>query len=77
MYSESYLPLGESRLMTNMMLGDCFCTVTPTARTSCGNCGVAMATRFWTSTCATSRFVPSAKVIVSVIVPSLALWLFM
>ncbi len=60
-----------------MMLGDCFWTVTPMLRTSCGSDGVAMATRFCTSTCATSRFVPSLKVIVSVIVPSLALWLFM
>ena len=63
--------------MTSMMLGDCFCTTTPTLRTSCGSSGSAMATRFWTSTCATSRLVPSLKVIVSVIVPSLALWLFM
>ena len=63
--------------MTSMMLGDCFCTVTPMLRTSAGSCGVAMATRFCTSTCEVSRFVPSAKVIVSVIVPSLALWLFM
>ena len=46
-------------------------------RTSSGNCGVAMATRFCTSTCAMSRFVPSLNVMVSVIVPSLALWLFM
>ena len=36
-----------------------------------------MATRFWTSTCALSRSVPSLKVIVSVIAPSLVLWLDM
>ena len=56
-----------------MMSGDCFCTVTPSVRTSAGSCGVARATRFCTSTWAVSRLVPSAKVTVRVIVPSAAL----
>ena len=43
----------------------------PSRRTSSGRRGVAMATRFWTSTCALSRSVPSLKVMVSDMAPSL------
>jgi len=46
-------------------------TVTPMRCTSCGSFGVACATRFCTSTCALSTSVPSLKVTVSVITPSL------
>jgi hypothetical protein len=42
----------------------------PRRRTSSGSRGVAIATRFCTSTWAVSRFVPSRKVIVSETLPS-------
>ena len=47
--------------------------MTPSRRTSSGRRGSAIATRFWTSTCALSRSVPSWNVIVSVIWPSVVL----
>ena len=43
--------------------GELLSVVTPSARTSSGRRGVAIATRFWTSTCALSRSVPSLNVI--------------
>ena len=42
--------------------GEDFLTVTPSRRTSSGRRDSATATRFWTSTWAASRSVPSAKV---------------
>ena len=53
-----------------MMSGDAFSVVRPMRCTSCGSRGSACATRFCTWTCAVSRSVPSAKVMVSVIRPS-------
>jgi hypothetical protein len=50
--------------------GELFRVVTPSRRTSSGRRGSAMETRFWTSTWAASRSVPSAKVTVSDIAPS-------
>src|SRR5437868_3846285 len=43
-----------------VMSGDCFFVVTPMRCTSGGSTGIAMATRFCTSTCAVSRLVPSS-----------------
>ena len=57
------------------MSGEFFFTVTPSRRTSSGSFGSAIATRFWTSTCAMSRSVPSAKVTVSCSLPSAVAWL--
>src|SRR3954470_16388329 len=54
-----------------VMSGVDLLTVTPMRCTSCGNFGVACATRFCTSTCALSTSVPSLNVTVSVITPSL------
>ena len=51
--------------------GDCFVVVMPRRRTSSGNLGSACETRFCTCTCASSIRVPSLKVTVSVITPSL------
>ncbi len=48
-----------------MMLGDFFFTATPCCCTIDGMTGMANCTRFCTSTCATLRSVPRAKVIVS------------
>ncbi len=53
-----------------MRSGDAFSVVTPMRCTSCGSRGSAWATRFCTCTCALSRSVPSANVIVSVSRPS-------
>ena len=53
-----------------MKSGDAFSVVTPMRCTSCGSRGSACATRFCTCTCALSRSVPSANVIVSVSAPS-------
>ncbi len=50
--------------------GELLRTVTPLAATSAGRCGWAVATRFWTSTWALSRSVPSLKVQVMVRRPS-------
>jgi len=58
-------------LATIVKSEDLFVVVTPSRRTSSGNLGSAMDTRFCTSTCAVLRFVPSLKVMVSVITPSL------
>ena len=57
--------------MTRMMLVDCFLTVIPCRRTSSGRSGSAIATRFWTMTCAVSRSVPISNVTVRVYDPSL------
>ena len=46
-------------------------TVTPIDRTCSGRRGSAVLTRFCTSTCAVSRLVPSLKVTVSDMLPSL------
>ena len=59
------------------MSGELLSTVTPNARTSAGNCGWAMATRFCTCTCAMSRLVPSLNVTTIRRFPSLVLWLDM
>src|SRR5262245_24493020 len=56
--------------MTSIRSGDCLVTVTPMFRTSSGNRGWAMATRFCTSTCAVSRSVPSLNVTASDMFPS-------
>ena len=50
--------------------GELFAVVMPSRRTSSGRRGSAIDTRFWTSTCASSRSVPSRKVMVSAIEPS-------
>ena len=49
--------------------------VTPRRRTSSGSRGSACETRFCTSCCALSGSVPSLKVTVSVIRPSVVAWL--
>ena len=56
-----------------MMSGDCFFVVTPIRCTSGGSTGIAIATRFCTSTCAVSRLVPSLNVMLKVMLPSLVL----
>ncbi len=56
------------------MSGDCFLTVTPMALTTSGSAGVAMATRFCTSTWAMFTSVPSANVTSRVYEPSLLLF---
>jgi hypothetical protein len=56
-----------------MMSGDAFSVVRPMRCTSCGRRGSACATRFCTCTCAVSRLVPSANVIVSAMRPSAVL----
>ena len=53
-----------------MKSGDAFSVVTPMRCTSAGRRGSACETRFCTCTCALSRSVPSAKVMVSVSRPS-------
>src|SRR5262245_59526882 len=53
------------------MLGDFFLVVTPIRLTSSGSFASATATRFWTSTWAVSRLVPSSKVTSRFICPSL------
>ena len=60
-----------------MRSGELFFTVTPRRCTTSGSRGVAMATRFWVSTCAVSRFVPSLKVTVISTAPSPVDWLDM
>ena len=55
------------------MSGELLRTTTPVARTSGGNCGSAIATRFCTCTCARSTSVPSLNVTSSVYEPSLLL----
>ena len=60
--------------MTIMRSGDCLTTCTPSDRTSSGRRGVAIATRFCTRTCAVSRSVPSLKVTVNAMEPSLVDW---
>ena len=52
------------------MFGDFFLTFTPCFWTSSGSWEVAWATRFWTSTWAVSRSVPSSNVMVRVYDPS-------
>ena len=57
--------------------GELLTVVTPRVRTSSGSRGSASATRFWTSCWALSGSVPSRKVTVSVIRPSVVAWLLM
>jgi hypothetical protein len=45
---------------------DFFFVTTPCCWTTCGSCASAAATRFWTSTCARSRSVPTLNVMMSV-----------
>ncbi len=71
--SESSEPSGETRCTTMVISGDCFFVVTPMRWTSIGRVGIAIATRFCTNTCAVSRLVPSLKVMLSVMLPSLVL----
>jgi hypothetical protein len=59
------------------MSGEFFFTVTPKRCTTSGSRGTATETRFCVSTCAVSRLVPSAKVTVSVSLPSPVAWLLM
>ena len=77
MYSWSREPSGELRWITISMSGEFLRTVTPIWRTSSGSRGSAIATRFWTSTWAMSRSVPSAKVTDSDSWPSAVAWLTM
>ena len=60
-----------------MKSGEDLATVTPSARTSSGRRGSAWPTRFCTSWVALSGSVPSLKVTVSVITPSVVAWLDM
>jgi len=64
---------GDVKWIASRKSGDDLRTVTPVERTCSGRRGSATATRFWTSTCALLRSVPSLNVIVSVIVPSVVL----
>jgi hypothetical protein len=57
--------------------GELFTVVMPSRRTSSGSRASACETRFCTSCCALSGSVPSLKVTVKVIRPSLVAWLFM
>ncbi|MNS84156.1 hypothetical protein D3C72_1179700 [compost metagenome] len=63
---------GDSRWTTIRMSGDVFWVTTPCRCTSAGRRGNARDTRFCTWTCAMSGFVPSAKVTVRIIRPSVA-----
>ena len=63
--------LGESRCTTIIRSGEALRTVTPRLRTSGGRRGWATDSRFWTSTLAISRLVPTLKVTVSCMLPSL------
>jgi len=56
---------------TSIRSGELLRVVTPRLRTSTGRRGSAIDTRFWTSTFAVSRLVPSLKVMVSDMLPSL------
>src|SRR5262249_1690811 len=56
------------------MLGDFFFVETPIALTVSGSEGRARLTRFCTSTCAMSRFVPSSNVTVRLYPPSFVHW---
>src|SRR5690349_12387770 len=58
------------RFTHSRMLGDFFLVVTPMRFTSSGNFACAIDTRFCTSTCAVSRFVPSSNVTSRFIWPS-------
>ena len=57
--------------------GELLTVVMPRRRTSSGRRGSACETRFCTSCCALSGSVPSRKVTVSVIRPSVVAWLLM
>ncbi len=57
--------------------GELLTVVTPRVRTSSGSRGSACETRFCTSCWALSGSVPSRKVTVSVMVPSVVAWLLM
>ncbi len=59
------------------MSGEFLRTVTPIWRAWSGSLGRAIATRFWTSTWAMSRSVPSLKVTDSDSWPSAVAWLTM
>jgi hypothetical protein len=63
--------------MTIIRSGEDFSTLTPRRRTCSGRRGSAMATRFCTSTCASSISVPSLKVTDMVTRPSPVDWLSM
>ena len=56
----------EVSVMICRMAVDFFLVTTPCCWTGTGNCDIAAATRFCTSTCAKSRSVPTSKVTVSV-----------
>ena len=60
-----------------MRSGELFAVVMPSLRTSSGSRGSACETRFCTSCWALSGSVPSLKVTVSVIAPSVVAWLLM
>ena len=57
--------------------GELFTVTTPSWRTTAGSRGSAWETRFWTSCWALSGSVPSRKVTVSVMMPSVVAWLDM
>src|SRR5579883_2524912 len=60
-----------------MRSGEDLVVVTPSRRTSSGSLASVCATRFCTCTCAVSRLVPSLKVTVRVMTPSLVDWEYM
>ena len=66
---------GDNMKTTIRMSGLFLRVTTPLRWTSSGSCGVAIATRFWTSTCALSRSVPSLNVTVIVSWPFEVAWL--
>ena len=64
---------GENRFTTIVRSGACLRAVIPKRRTSSGNRGCAIVRRLFTLTVAMSALVPSSKVTVRLIWPSLAL----
>jgi len=77
MNSVSWELSGEKKAIARVMSGDAFFTVIPCCCTSCGSVGWAIAIRFCTCTCATSRFVPTLNVTVRFRLPVLVDWLDM
>jgi hypothetical protein len=71
------VPFGDSRETSSRGKLRDFLTETPYCLTELGSFGVAWVTRFWVSTLAMSRSVPTSNETSSVKVPSLALMDFM
>ena len=70
MYCWSSVPSGEIRWITSIRSGDFLRTVTPMRCTSSGRRGIAIETRFCTSTCAWSMLVPGLNTTSIVSAPS-------